>query len=107
MCGGIKKGLPPIEQHPLQIRQRLSKKHRVKKALPPSSRRTRFVSDALLVKELNRASQQQQLRRMESRFSSHYRKMFLPQTHPDMRMHPDTPIQLSILLQRYEEKLVL
>ena len=44
----------------------------VKKALPPSSRRTRFVPDALLVKELNRASQQQQLRRMESRFTAHY-----------------------------------
>lgn len=32
--------------------------------------------------------------KLESRFSSHYRK-FLPQAHPDMQMHPDTPIQLS------------
>lgn len=32
---------------------------------------------------------------MESRFSSHYRKYFLPQTHPDMQMHPDTPIPHS------------
>jgi len=36
-----------------------------KRNLAPSYYRTRFVPDALLVKELNRASQQQQLRRME------------------------------------------
>ena len=28
-------------------------------------------------------------------FSSHYRKLYLPQTHPDIPKYPDTPIQLS------------
>ena len=34
-------------------------------------------------------------RRLESRFSSHCRKLCLPQTHPDIPKYPDTPIQHS------------
>ena len=54
------KGCRPSSSTPCRFANVLSTKHRVKKTLPPSSRRTRFVPDALLVKELNRASQQQQ-----------------------------------------------
>ena len=51
MYGGIKKGLPPIEQHPSQIRQRP-----VQKAQNQKKHCHRRVAEH----ELNRASQQQQ-----------------------------------------------
>ncbi len=84
MCDGIKKGLPPIEQHPSQICQRP-----VQKAQSQKKHCHRRVAEH----ELNRASQQQQLRRMESRFSSHYRNF--PQTHADVLKHLWLPIPHS------------
>lgn len=44
----------------VQQNSETTKEKRYKKDLPPSSRRTRFVSDALLVKELNRMIHQRQ-----------------------------------------------
>lgn len=45
--------------------------------------------------ELNRASQQQQLRRLESRFSTHYRKLNLPQRCPAVPKYPELLSALS------------
>ena len=67
--------VPPITYStPCRFANVLSKKHRLKKTLPPSNYRTRTES----------RSQQQQLRSLESRFSSHYRNF--PQTLADVQI---------------------
>ena len=48
MCGGIKKGLPPIEQHPSQIRLRpVQKAQTQKEHWKPSYRETDLLSKQL------------------------------------------------------------
>ncbi len=76
--GNKKVRVPPIEQHPLQIRQRP-----VQKAQSQQKNCLLLHHSALIA-----GASARQLRRLGELFSSHYRKMFLPQTLADVQMHP-------------------